>query len=332
VAPPKPAAPPKPVQPREDVVHLDDFLETAAPVSPALGEDHPEEAPVFVDVTTIQITAPGRKAAEKRPEAMITLAPFKADYHYVLSEDNYSDGAEIITEGRFGNWLWVVLEGAVDVLRLSPEKEIPIIRLSEGSYVGFLASVIRQSQVRTATVRAVGDVCLGVLDMQLIHSEMAIRSKEFGNLMESLALRLNQVTDRVVDFRLGRGKLDRLVKEEKFLIKPGDEKTGLFKIVSGSADVVHISNRKMLRLATIGPGHYYGDFPFTDVGQEPSRAGIIGSADLKTELADRKKIGREFERIPAPLKKIYLHMLQSLALTTQSARKAAKEAAQEEAK
>ncbi|MBW2192619.1 MAG: DUF4388 domain-containing protein, partial [Deltaproteobacteria bacterium] len=38
------------------------------------------------------------------------------DYMYVLDEENYYDGSKVAVEGKHGSWIWVVLEGIVEIV------------------------------------------------------------------------------------------------------------------------------------------------------------------------------------------------------------------------
>ena len=64
------------------------------------------------------------------------------DYIYVVDEEEFQPGAEIITEGRHGNWIWGVLEGTVQIAKESPNGRVNVIRVGRGSFVGSMTSFL----------------------------------------------------------------------------------------------------------------------------------------------------------------------------------------------
>ncbi len=112
------------------------------------------------------------------------------DYMYVIDEEEFRDGDRIVSEGGHGDWIWVILEGTVLVTRETSNGPVTLARLGEGCFVGTLSSLLRREHVRDATVTAVGDVQLGVLDIQRMSGECAALSL---NLKELLFTLLNQI-------------------------------------------------------------------------------------------------------------------------------------------
>ena len=78
----------------------------------------------------------------------------KVDYTYVIEEEKFTDGAKIVKEQGHGNWLWVILEGVVNVLRDTPDGQRTIARLGEGCFIGTPEAFIQRENVRTASVVA----------------------------------------------------------------------------------------------------------------------------------------------------------------------------------
>jgi CRP-like cAMP-binding protein len=68
----------------------------------------------------------------------------------------YKDGETIIKQGEKGNCMYVILEGKVEIIREKDAKEMRLAVAGEGDFIGEMA--IFESEVRSATVRALGDV------------------------------------------------------------------------------------------------------------------------------------------------------------------------------
>src|SRR6056297_522041 len=117
------------------------------------------------------------------------------DYIYVVDEEEFSAGKEIVYQEKYGNWFWVILEGKVEVIRLLPEGTAPITRLADGAFIGSIGSFMRKGSLqRSATVVAVTDVQLGVMDYDLLFREYSELSPIWQSLLASLDNRLRQVT------------------------------------------------------------------------------------------------------------------------------------------
>jgi CRP-like cAMP-binding protein len=95
------------------------------------------------------------------------------DYMYIVDEEEFADGKEIVVQEKYGNWLWVVLQGTVEVVRLLPEGPARIVRLTDGSFIGSIGSLFEKTKIRTATVISVGRVKLGVVDFLRILREFS---------------------------------------------------------------------------------------------------------------------------------------------------------------
>ena len=39
------------------------------------------------------------------------------DYMYVADEEDFFDGENIVEEGKHGSWIWVILEGVVEIIK-----------------------------------------------------------------------------------------------------------------------------------------------------------------------------------------------------------------------
>ncbi len=68
----------------------------------------------------------------------------------------YKDGETIIKQGEKGNCMYVILEGQVEIVREKDGKEMRLATAGKGDFIGEMA--IFESEVRSATVRAIGDV------------------------------------------------------------------------------------------------------------------------------------------------------------------------------
>lgn len=68
----------------------------------------------------------------------------------------YRDGEMIVRQGEMGDCMYVIQKGEVEVILRKADKELCLAMLGEGDFFGEMG--LFQREVRSASVRAVGDV------------------------------------------------------------------------------------------------------------------------------------------------------------------------------
>ena len=238
------------------------------------------------------------------------------DYSYVVDEEVFYNGDEIVREGNHGNWVWVILEGTAEIVKDASNNPLRILRVGDGAFLGSVASLLTGDNVRSATVVAVGNVQLGMLDSQQLTSELASLSSDYRGLVKSLDFRLRQVTDMAVKINRNSGKLDDFIKGKKAVIKQGQNEERLFKIRKGEIFIARESENTNTPLLGLQEGDYFGSIPFVDMGHEPHSASVYGSPGLKLSVVDSKKLQDEHDKISSTLKNIIQHLATSISVTT----------------
>ncbi len=254
----------------------------------------------------------------KTGELPVIKGPF-VDYMYVIDEEEFHDGERIVTEGGHGNWIWVILEGSVKMTRETSRGPMTIARLGEGCFIGTLKSFLSHKHVRNATVTAVGDVQLGVLDTQRLSQDYASLSSDFKGLLLSLDGRLKKITDAAVDVFVKNPKTNGLTKDKKLIIKQGSSKEGVFTIIDGETHIVRRTPHGYLQLLTLEKGDVFGYVPFLDVGHEPRSASVIASKDLKVSKLDGQALQEEYDQLSGTLKNIIDNVGTCVSMTTRVA-------------
>jgi CRP-like cAMP-binding protein len=254
----------------------------------------------------------------KRAELPVIKGPF-VDYMYVIDEEEFHDGEKIVTEGGHGNWIWVILEGSVKMTRETSHGPMTIARLGEGCFVGTLKSFLSPKHVRNATVTAVGNVQLGVLDTQRLSQDYASLSSDFKGLLLSLDGRLKKITDAAVDLSAKNQKTNGLTKDKKLIIKQGSSNEGVFTITDGETHIVRRTPNGYLELLTLEKGDVFGYVPFLDVGHEPRSASVIASKDLKVSKLDGQALQEEYDQLSGTLKNIIDNVGTCVSMTTRVA-------------
>lgn len=101
---------------------------------------------------------------------------------------HYHDGDVIIRQGEPGDCMFVIQEGRVEVLQRKGGKEYCLAVLDPGDFFGEMA--LFEQEVRCATVRALGDVCVLTVDkrifMQRMHEDASFAFKILKRMVHRL--------------------------------------------------------------------------------------------------------------------------------------------------
>lgn len=114
------------------------------------------------------------------------------------SEETHEDGHVIIKEGTAGDWLYVVLSGAVEVSKEIQGKKYVIDILKPGEILGEVGYL--GGKKRTATATAIGQTTLGIVDRTALDAEFNELSSDLRNILMAMAKRFEKMVNRVIDF------------------------------------------------------------------------------------------------------------------------------------
>ena len=116
----------------------------------------------------------------------------------ITSEKTYQDGQIIIDEGSSWNGIYVLVSGTVEISKTVGGKKSIIELLKEGEVFGeadFLGSI-----TRTATVRAIGETTVGIIDRASLDKEFNKLSSGFRIILLAVVRRFKKMIDRTCAF------------------------------------------------------------------------------------------------------------------------------------
>jgi CRP-like cAMP-binding protein len=244
----------------------------------------------------------------------ILKGPF-IDYVFVVDEEEYRAGDQIVKEGGHGKWIWVIMEGTVNVTKEVSGKSITISRLGEGSFIGTFTSFLFKENIRSATVTAETDVRLGLLDNERLSTEYGGLTHGLKTMLLSLDRRLRHVTDLAVSIS-ENGRPLEIPKDLRPIIKKGCTKERLFLITEGEAIVVRKNSKGNLPILTLGEGDFFGYVPFWEIGHEPRSASVYGSKDLKANKLKLEKLQVEYDNLSGTFKNLIDNVSSYISLST----------------
>ncbi|MDO9263388.1 MAG: cyclic nucleotide-binding domain-containing protein [Desulfosalsimonadaceae bacterium] len=238
------------------------------------------------------------------------------DYLYIVDEDEFENGQEIVIQEKFGNWLWVILEGTVEVVRLMPEGQAPISKLSDGAFIGSITSLKTKSNVRSATVTAIGRVQLGVLDYHRILVEYSKLSEGFKEVLSSFDDRLKQVTHACANAVFEKLTPRKNMGDLKPFSLPDTADHSVLRIISGEAVVARKMDNLFIPLCTLAAGDFIGNIPFLNTSHEPHSAEVFVSEDFSTQEIKLVGFKKEYDKLSTMLKNMIQHTFICLSITT----------------
>ncbi len=267
------------------------------------------------------VSFPKKTKSSSRKES--TLPVIKGpliDYSYVVDEEEARAGNKIVAQGKHGGWLWVILEGVAEIIRETPQGPLKVLRIGEGAFIGSIASfLLLEGTVRSAAIRAVENVQLGVLDSRRLSIDFLRMSDPFRSLAISLDRRLKQVTDMAVNIHLKKIRIEDYINGKNHRIVQGDSESNLFQITEGDAHIVRHTKNGYVPLANLHSGDFFGNVPFLDLGQEPYQASVFASEDLEVTKMDPDILQKEHNRLSSTFKNFIEHLATCVSVTTRVA-------------
>ncbi len=238
------------------------------------------------------------------------------DYLHIVDEEEFEDGEEVVIQGKHGNWIWVILEGCVQIIKETSQGPLNISKLSHGAFIGSIASFLIGGNIRSATTIAIGKVQLGVLDSQRLFVEFARLSPELRGIFISLDKRLKKITEKAVSYYLKSESTDKYFFEKPPLIRQGESEERLFKILRGHAYIVRRIESQEIILGRLEEGDFIGPLPFIKMGLEPETASIYLSEDIKLNPLNPKLLQSEFEQLSTTFKNIIENLATNISVTS----------------
>jgi|GEM_PF-5562830 len=235
------------------------------------------------------------------------------DYGEIVDEEFFEKDEVIVKEGRYGSWIWVILDGLVQIEKKVSGNNIPVVQLGRGSFIGSLAAFARGDRPRSATVRALSSVQLGVLDAQSLSKEYTSYSDLLRNYFTAVDDRLRKITDAYAAFY--SGKLAPFSQSSATgLMREKLKDSGLGLVASGEAELYLESKGFFLNLGSIKKGSMVGELPFVEKSRDYSFF-LAGNSDFSIKSFEKSVLAKEFSNVSENVKKMVEFAGTSLSVT-----------------
>lgn len=117
----------------------------------------------------------------------------------ISAYETFQDGQVVFKEGDNGDWIYVVDEGEVELSKIADGQKVVIENLKEGDIFGEMAYIDKTP--RSATATAKGTVVVGILDREFFDKEFNKLSKDFQQMLKTVAFRLRKTTETLLEGR-----------------------------------------------------------------------------------------------------------------------------------
>ncbi len=215
------------------------------------------------------------------------------DYSDIVDEERYNDGQPIIMEGKFGRWVYVILDGKADVIKETSRGPVRLFRLGPGTFPGTVL-FFSNYNARATSLVASGQVHLGVLNQERLYSEVSGKTTEFQALAAGLAKRLKRMTDTAVLY-YRKTLLSDIDFSKLKPIPLGENKGALHIIKKGAGSLVVEQGGHFIPLTNLKAGDIIGDLSFLDSVPKLPGVRIYGAEDLELLRLDSDKLSKEYD-------------------------------------
>ena len=107
----------------------------------------------------------------------------------------YKNGEIIIKQGTLGNCLYVIQEGRVEVISENNGVEVKVAELGETEFFGEMG--LFEKDVRSCTVRAIGDAKVLTIDKKNFYKSIHQDSTLAYRLLEKMSNRLREANKKI---------------------------------------------------------------------------------------------------------------------------------------
>jgi len=232
----------------------------------------------------------------------------------------YGDGEVIIRQGEVGDRMFVIQSGQVEVVRTDGATDVRLAIQGEGEFFGEMALV--QHEVRSATVRALGEARILTIDQRTFERRVREDASLAYRILQKMSARLRELNEAVTGRVVGDSSpgplatvdgggtgdeappsvgvqdgLSRRYRIGDVIIRQGQTDDCMYIIQSGQVEVVQERNAKEVRLSVAGPGDFVGEMAILE--RERRSASVRALAETRVLVLDRGAFLRRVHEDPS---------------------------------
>lgn len=116
--------------------------------------------------------------------------------HQIVKVEKYTKGDVIFKEGSYGQVVYLIIKGKVEIAKILDGKKVVIETIGPGDLFGEMSFV--DSEPRSATAIAVEDAEVGMMDKMILDAEFNKLPDDLREIMKTLVERLRKTTRKTV--------------------------------------------------------------------------------------------------------------------------------------
>ncbi|TWI74353.1 uncharacterized protein DUF4388 [Desulfobotulus alkaliphilus] len=237
------------------------------------------------------------------------------EYSDVVDEEFHRDGSVVVRQGRFGSWLWVILEGQVRLHKEVGGRSVPLFCLGKGAYIGSAASFVMMNRPRSASVQVVGEALLGVLDAQRLAREFTTFSTVLQDLVLGVDRQLTQLGETLALLRISSGLPAKTPASYQKIRVPEDHLSATFFSAGGGRILLAWQKEDaFLELASFPEGSVFA-YPMQKKASDGNGLIFLGEEGSFLEPLEKGDAGMLWDRLSPTFRKMLGFSLSSIQTT-----------------
>ncbi|MEW5724630.1 MAG: cyclic nucleotide-binding domain-containing protein [Thermodesulfobacteriota bacterium] len=121
----------------------------------------------------------------------MSFGDYTKQFHIAEMEDYKKDDV-IFKEGASGDWIYVIMQGEVEIYKMVKGKKIVVDVLKEGDLFGEVSFIDKKP--RSAGARALSEVTVGIFDKEYLSDQYNRLPNNFRVIFDAMARRLRKMT------------------------------------------------------------------------------------------------------------------------------------------
>lgn len=196
----------------------------------------------------------------------------------------FHQGDVIIRQGELGDCMFVIQEGQVEVVRAEGTVESRLAVQGEGDFFGEMALV--ESEIRSATVRAIGTTRILTIDKRTFNRRVREDPSLAYRILQKMSSRLRELDGTVADVkaadmdscidRVGPAPtspssgevrdMNRIYQPGETIIHQGQTDDNMYFIEKGSVEILQNRDGREVKFASAGAGDVVGEMAILESG------------------------------------------------------------------
>jgi CRP/FNR family cyclic AMP-dependent transcriptional regulator len=115
----------------------------------------------------------------------------------IASYETFQDGQVIFKEGDNGDWIYILMDGEVELTNAEGNRKILIDVVMPGEIFGELSYIDKKPRSSTATAKGITEV--GIVDREFFDREFNHLSGDFQKMLKTVTFRMRKANQKILE-------------------------------------------------------------------------------------------------------------------------------------